>query len=213
MLANGIFVALLLLAVVKTWSQPLTRGWMRWGACVLLGIGLASRANFFLLTPLLGMLLWRQAGFRRAFLALAVAGLVAVAITLPFYLNDPGGFTPLLARQKLSVGGGNLPWAGQAIIAATFLTALIGAWRLWRAARGPLAPLFFRWCALVTVTPMIGAVLVSSWIQGRPDFEFMRDRFGLMLVCFGLLGWGGRWLREPSGKSETPLPIPCGKCL
>lgn len=213
MLANGIFVALLLFAVVKTWSEPLAPAWMRWGACCLLGIGLASRANFFLLTPLLGMLLWRQVGFRQAFLALAVVGLVAAGITVPFYLNDPAGFTPLLARQKLSVGGGALPWAGQAIIAATLLTSWAGAWRLWRSAAVPLPPLFFRWCARVTVTPMIGAVLVSSWIHGRPDFEFMRDRFGLMFVGFGLFGWGGRWLQERSGKGDKPLPASCGKCL
>ena len=106
-----------------------------------------------------------------------------------------------------------MPWAGQAIIAATLLTALAGAWRLWRAAAMPLQPLFFRWCALVTVTPMIGAVLVSSWIHGRPDFEFMRDRFGLMFVGFGLFGWGGRWLQERSGKGDKPLPASCGKCL
>jgi hypothetical protein len=124
---------------------------------------------------------------------------------VPFYLNDPAGFTPLLARQKLSVGGGTLPWAGQAIIAATLLSSLAGAWRLWRGVPEPSLQYFFRWCALVTVTPMIGAVLVSSWIHGRLDFEFLRDRFGLMFVFFGLLGWGGRWLQARSGKPDASL--------
>jgi hypothetical protein len=100
-----------------------------------------------------------------------------------------------------------MPWAGQAIITATLLMALAGAWRLWRGAPEPSLPVFFRWCALVTVTPMIGAVLLSSWIHERLNFEFLRDRFGLMFVCFGLLGWGGRWLQAGSGKPDASLGV------
>lgn len=202
LISNGIFVALFLLLAVSAWSDPLRPAWLRWGACILLGIGLASRANYILLLPLFGAAVWKTAGFRQAIVASAAVGLSVLAISLPFYLIDPNGFTPLMSRRKLALANDSLPWAGTVIIGMTALAALWGAISLlFRNSDQPITT-FFRWCTWVTLTPILCAVLLSSWLHGTPDFGFLRDRFGLMYVFFTLLGWGGTWIQFP----KTPTP-------
>jgi uncharacterized membrane protein len=159
-------------------------------------VALASRANFLLLAPLFGAAVWRIAGFRNAFAATALVGLTAAAITLPFYLNDPAGFTPLMSKQKLAGVDHALPWASTAMIGATMLAAILCAWRLIVCRGDEPTTAFFRGCTIVTLTPMVCVVLFSSAINGHPDFGFMTDRFGLMYVFFALFGWGGQWLQR-----------------
>ncbi len=196
LIANGIFVAVFSLLALNRWSSPNAPEWSRWLSCVLLGVALASRANFLLLAPLFGAVVWRIAGFRKALAAATLVGLTAAAITLPFYLNEPAGFTPLMSQQKLAGVDHALPWASRAMIGATLMAAILCAWRLLANRSDEPMTAFFRGCTLVTLTPMLCVVLVSSAINGHPDFSFMTDRFGLLYVFFALLGWGGQWFRE-----------------
>ena len=196
LIANGIFVAAFSLLALNQWSNPSAPAWSRWLSCALLGVALASRANFLLLTPLFGTIIWRIAGFRNALAAATLVVLTAAAITLPFYLNDPAGFTPLLSKQKLAGVDHALPWASTAMIGATLLAAILCAWRLFANRGNEPTTAFFRGCTIVTLTPMVGVVVFSSAIHGHPDFAFMTDRFGLMYVFFALLGWGGRWFQD-----------------
>ncbi len=196
LIANGIFVAVFSLLALNRWSNPSASEWSRWLSCILLGVALASRANFLLLAPLFGAVVWRIAGFRKALAAATLVVLTVAAITLPFYLNDPGGFTPLMSKQKLAGVDHALPGASWAMIGATLLAAILCAWRLLANRSDELMTAFFRGCTLVTLTPMLCVVLLSSAINGHPDFSFMTDRFGLMYVFFALLGWGGQWFRE-----------------
>lgn len=191
LIANGIFVAVFFLLALGLWSVPTTPAWQRWLACLLLGVGLASRANFILLLPLFGAAMWRLAGCKNAVTTTALVGLTASAVTLPFYLHNPAGFTPLLTRQKLAGADHMLPWASQAMIGMTVFAAMLCTWVLWRRESVRTIPLFFRCCTWVTLTPIVAAVLFASWISGYPDFSFLRDRFGLMYVFFAILGWGG----------------------
>jgi hypothetical protein len=196
LIANGIFVALFFLFALQSWSVATTPAWQRWLACLLLGVGLASRANFILLLLLFGAAMWQLAGWRNAVTTTALVGMTAATITLPFYLHDPAGFTPLLTRQKLAGVDHVLPWASKAMIGASVLVSVLGAWVLWRRESFRTIPLFFRCCTWVTLTPIVAAVLFSSWISGSPDFSFLHDRFGLMYVFFAILGWGGALLGD-----------------
>jgi hypothetical protein len=203
MLANGIYVAVFFLLALRWWSKPDAPVWQRCLACVLLGLGLASRANFPLLLPLFGAVLWRRVGLRQALDAVGLVALVAAVITVPFYLNDPAGFTPLLTRYKLAVIDDVMPWASKAIIGMTALLGMIGGLVLSRHTAGDLNQAFFRWCTLVTLCPMVCAVALASCVGGHLDFGFMRDRFGLMYVVFALLGWGGKMLGENNNDIQT----------
>ena len=197
LISNGIFVALLAMLALRAFADPATPAWHRWGACVLLGVCLASRANFILLTPLIGATIWRIAGLRQAIAATAVVCLSSLAVSLPFYLIDPSAFTPLMSRRKLALVNDSLPWAGTAMIGMTVLMAACGAVMLLLRRKDEPIPAFFRWCTFVTLTPIVCAILFSSFVHGAPDFGFLRDRFGLMYIPFALLGWGGSWLRKP----------------
>jgi hypothetical protein len=48
----------------------------------------------------------------------------------------------------------------------------------------------FCWSALVTLFPMLAAVLLFSWIGGGLDLGFIRDRYGLMYLPFAMIGFG-----------------------
>ena len=209
--ANGIFVALFFLIALASWpAAPGASKWHGWAACVLLGIGLASRPNFLLLLPLFGSVLWQKVGLRKAVAATGLVALVAAAITLPFYLNDPAGFTPLLAKQKLAIVDHALPWASNAIIGMTATVGFLGAIVLLRHPETGLNRAFFRWCALVTLCPMVCAVVLFSVINGHLDFGFMSDRFGMMYVFFALLGWGDQMLGGGPALELSQQPVKGG---
>jgi hypothetical protein len=203
LIANGIFVALGFLFALQAWLSFATPAWRRWLACALLGIALASRPNFLLLAPLFVACVWRARGARQALLAGLVTGLTSLALILPFYWHDPMGFTPLKAKQKLAVADAMVPWASKAMIAITLLAGLLAAGWLWRKRNADVITDFFRGCAWVTLTPMLGAIVLATCVHGYLDFDFMRDRFGLMYVFFALFGWGGGWFGATSWK---PLP-------
>lgn len=190
-IANGIYMALFLLLAAETWSAPNASPLRRGIACLLLGVAMASRPNFLLLTPLLAAVLYRRAGFPKASMGVTLVMVAAIGITLPFYLHDPQGFTPLLAKQKLAVIDSSLPWASKAMIGMTALTGVLGGVALLRHPLGGLNQAFFRWCAWVTLCPMVCAVVAVSVINQHLDFSFNRDRYGLMYVFFAILGWGG----------------------
>lgn len=198
LLANGIFVTLFLLFALTSWSKETSPGWQRWTACVLVGIGLASRANFVLLMPLFGAAMWRIAGLRSAMAATTIATLSYLAVTLPFYLHDPAAFTPLMSRNKIASLDHSLPWASTVILGVTVLSALLGAlWLLFRPVNETQVA-FFRIGTVVTLVPMIATLLASSWLSGHPEFSIMRDRFGLMYVFLALLGWAGALQWSPA---------------
>ena len=203
LIANGIYMTLFLLLVTEVWFTR-TAPWPRqWLVCLLLGVAMASRPNFFLLMPLLAAVLYRRAGFPKAVTGISVVMVAAIGITLPFYLHDPQGFTPLLARQKLAVIDHSLPWASKAMIGLTALTGILGGLALLRHPSSGLNQAFFRWCAWVTLCPMVCAVASLSVINQHLDFGFNRDRYGLMYLFFALLGWGGILRSAESRLSEV----------
>ncbi len=193
LITNSIFVGIFALLALESWSNPGKLGWLRWGACILLGLSLASRANFILLVPLFGAALWRITGPRVAIAATSIVILTTLATCLPFYLQDPSGFTPLGSSRKLGIVNDALPWAGTAMIGMTMIAAMAGTIFILIGKRDEPVSSFFRGCAWVTLTPMVCAVLLSSWVHGKLDFGFLHDRFGLMYVFFALLGWGISW--------------------
>ena len=205
LIANGIYLAVFLLLALEAWTRPGAPAWSKWASCLMLGIALASRSNFLLLVPLFGAALWRSVGFPKALLASGGAVLVAAALTLPFYLHDPAGFTPLLAREKMAGSDHLLPGASLVMIAITALASLVGAWVLLSIPSEDPQGAFFRWCAMVTLCPVACAVVLFSIVQGRLDFEFTRERFGLMYVFFAFWGWGKCWFdRPPCAGSPAP---------
>jgi len=194
LLTNGIFVAVLSMWALGGWSEKSPRPWALAGITILLGCALASRPNFLFLLPVFCTLIWSQRGFPRAVTAGAIVFGVTCLATLPFYFANPEGFTPLIARAKISIV--EIPLASQAVIALTLFTSLSAAFiALIRPSAKPLQN-FAIWGAVIIMCPMIAMILLASWAAGKPDFGFMSDRFGVMYLPFLLIA-AGSFLRKP----------------
>jgi hypothetical protein len=144
----------------------------------LLGVGLASRAQFILLLPLIFSALGRRVGWRPAAGLLAVSIGALAAVTLPFLLYDPAGFTPLGTYREIGIFDAVLPGAGVGIALATALAGLALAWQ----DNGHLA-VFLRNCTAVLALPVVCGVVLMSIGLGRIDFSFAA--FGVMFLFFG----------------------------
>ena len=96
LLANSLWVLVLAALVV---AAP--TGGRAAASAILLGVGLSSRAHFGLLLPVVIVVLGQRHGWRAAAGRGALAAGAFLAVTLPFYLHDPAGFSPLHIAAKL----------------------------------------------------------------------------------------------------------------
>lgn len=190
MLSNGIYMTVALGLFLRSWSSADGGLAGRIATAVFLGIALASRPNFLLLMPLAGGFLWRSSGFTKAAAACALATGIFAAASLPFFLSDPQGFTPLSAGNKLALIDQFLPWGSTSLHVLSATAAIAGG--LWiMLGRKPVGDsTFFGAVAWVTALPMIGAVALYSIIREVPDFGFMHPRYGLMYLFPAMWAWG-----------------------
>lgn len=203
LIANGIYVALALLAAGRAWTTEAAPRGSRISATLFLAVALASRANFILLLPVFGAFVWNRNGFARAAFACGATFAAYAALVLPFYAIDPAAFTPLMSRDKLSFADHQLPWAHTALVSLSALAAIAATLRVLRCPK-PVAPCtLLRGCALATLAPMAGAVVIASLLRGAPDFSFLHARFGLMCLFLALLGWGGA-LSAATARADSP---------
>lgn len=195
MLSNGLYVAVaMMLAVMVLCGQDPRLGRLLI-ASVLLGVCLASRLNYFLLIPLYGAFAWRLAGLRLALISLGIVSLVTLGLCGAYYFHDPSGFSPLVTGHKLSALDRSFPYASKGLLLGMLVLSLFGSWRLFGGGADPEFGLF-RWCAVVTLFPMLGAVVLFSMMGNGFNFDFLRDRYGLMYLPFALLGFGVPLLKQ-----------------
>ncbi len=203
-LANSLYVLVFAVWTVNAASRLDTAVWMKLLPAILLGIGLSSRANFVLIMPLVFAAMVHTSGWRPAIWHTAVAGAAFAAVTAPFYLYDPGGFSPLHASGMISQFGAVIPAQDIFILAAAGLLALA----LMPASRGLDAML--AGCAAVLVFPVVCGIALSSVAAGFPTFEFAY--YGLPVIVFGGAGFWGMLSRRGSpangrgAMTEAALP-------
>ena len=132
LIANGIFVAIFFLCALEAWSQPASSVWLRVLTALLLGAGTLIARQFHPAGPAFQRDRMADGGIAEAIAATSLVVVAMASITLPFYLHDPAGFTPLLTRQKLTFADQVVPWASKAMIGVTVLTAIVSACMLLR---------------------------------------------------------------------------------
>src|SRR5258707_2100131 len=152
---------------------------------LLLGIGLSSRANFLLLMPQLFSVLTLRAGWRTAARYSALALLACAAITIPFWIYDPAGFTPLHT---------------QAHKIAEFQTILPLAWLVGPALRGGVAMILalrsinlrldthLRDCAIVQAFLVICVTTLTVIQTGT--LTLTSTSYGVFFLFFAVLPFG-----------------------
>lgn len=200
LMSNGIYVAVFSIFALRAWTSENPKNIWRWAALILFGMALASRPNFLFILPLFGALLWRETSFGKAITASSTVFLTFCAVTLPFYFTNPNGFTPLIARAKIEIPG--IPWASVAVVIITATLTIASSFSLLLRKNDNPTASFARQCALVILAPMFAMVILRSISSGGLDFEFMRDRFGLMYLPFALIGWKINFV-DGTGNSQS----------
>jgi hypothetical protein len=191
-ISNSLYVLLFLLWMTASISRPDHSSWEKALFAVLLGIGLSSRANFILLLPLGFSALVQNAGWKSAVKYTAITCIAFMVITIPFYLYDPQGFSPLTSIDELGRFRSLVPFAGYAIPIVTGIIAL--ALSFFQPASRNLDVLF-RNCAIVLAFPVLCGIILSTIGLGRIDFSFAL--FGAFFLFFGALSfWGDLFDRQ-----------------
>jgi hypothetical protein len=196
--ANSLYVLLFMLLSAEAVVRPEAGAWKTAALAVLFGFGLASRANFLLLLPLFFAYLARHSGWRAAATYTALAVATFAAVTLPFYLYDPQGFTPLQAQNKFVEFEGLLPGSRLALPVLTGLVALALALR-------PMADwaALLRAAAIVQAFPVLVGMALTDLQAGALLFVFEVRGWGLFFLYFGALAAWQEATRERVG-SPTP---------
>ncbi len=166
-LANSLYVVLFVVWMVIATSRSNHSGPRLIALAALLGIGFSSRLNFATILPLVFSALVGVAGWKTALKYFAVTCATSAAITLPFYLYDPQGFSPLLtSASKLGAFQSVLPFVD---IIVPMVTGVISLALASQSANRDLTTML-RNCAIVLVFPILCGIVLASVEAGRPEF-------------------------------------------
>lgn len=182
LIANGIFLPLSIWLFLRVWADSAGNLPVKLASSLFLGIALCSRLNEVLLLPIIGGALWALAGFPRAVIATGIAVATATLLSVPFYLHDPSGFTPLIAGNKLLLLQNSFPFAGETVKLLTSLVSLGCGIALITGKIRPQASLVFLCAAVTTALPLLLSVLFLSFAAGSIDFSFLHPRYGLLYL-------------------------------
>jgi hypothetical protein len=196
LLANSLFVFVFTLLAAGAYLDRDTPAWRRIAATLLLGLSLSSRANYGLVLLPLVALHARARGGRSALGHAALACATAAVITVPFYLYDPAGFSPLHTLGMVRSLG---PAAGLLAIAASAAVALLLALQPMH----EIGPRFFLACAGPQAIPVAAGMALHP-LLGRSNDVF--PGYGFAFVWFGVTaGWLELWRRSRSPRHREPL--------
>jgi hypothetical protein len=185
-IANTLFVLILSSLLVLSLTREKPNDLLAAAVAVLLGVALSSRSNFLFLFPLVFAAISQRRGIRCAAVYTGVTLAVFLAITLPFYLYDPGGFGPRHSITKLHEA---FPLARAIALGSSAGVALFLASR-----RNDELLLLLRNSAVVQALLYLWAVVLFA-LDTRDvpyTFVFMKEGFGVQFLFFGALAW---WIR------------------
>ena len=158
-LANSLYVFAFAVLMTGVHTSERSRGWQHIAADVLLGIALASRANFVVVLLPVAIFIAQRAGWTYSARHVGFSAAVLTLLVLPFYLYNPAGFSPLQTMREIDRFAFVTPYAGAILAGLLVLTAVILAFRSKHLDR---AKLLFH-CALPQSVPVIlGLVALAS---------------------------------------------------
>jgi len=180
LLANTIYILTFIFFMVRSICQAETKTAKRVLAAVLLGIGLSSRTNFILLLLPVFSLLVQNAGWRQTAKYIGLVGFAFLAVTLPFYLYDPSGFSPLYWQfNKINRFCHILPFSGIVVGSLGIIIALVLSFQRLRCDCVSL----FRNCAFVQFFLVLSAVILN--IIAEAKLNFISSGMGMSFLFFG----------------------------
>lgn len=180
LLTNALYVFAFLAFMLHVHSAAGHPLWQRLASAVLLGIGLASRANFLLTLLPLALYLAQRRGWPYTVRYLALTVAVFALLVAPFYLHDPAAFWPAHTTVEVDRFAALVPHAGLIILALTALSALLVFVHRRRLDAGR----FLYHCALPQAVPVLLGLAAYLYV-GRPDNAYAG--FGINFMFFGLV--------------------------
>ncbi len=187
--ANGIYVLVFMLLTVRWVSSADAPAWKKVLAALLLGIGLSSRANFLLVMPQLFAALTIKEGWRAALKYVTLAGAAFAAVTIPFWIHDPVGFTPLhVQSHKVAEFQTVLPFAGLVVPALGACLAMALAWSSIRRKKET----WLRDCAIVQASLVVCVVTLSVIQTGT--LSLIETSYGVFFLFFGVMAFGPKMI-------------------
>lgn len=197
-ITNAMYVMVAFVVLMETTTRHHRAGMVL--SAILVGITLSSRLNWLFLVPLLAAALAERRDWRTAIGLIAIAGGTFTAVTLPFYLYDPAGFSPLHTANKL----GQMTTIGPYIsLLLTGAAAVLLAWRQ----RG--SDTFFRNGAIVQAIPVAIGVVVPFWTLGYLNLTY-GTRYGAIYILFAAVAY---WKWEATHERGTVPPSAEGAVL
>ena len=182
-LSNTIYILVAMWLMLKYVPDDDARWWKKLFPAILLGIGLSSRSNFFFVVPIFFSALGQIAGWTRAVKYLAISGAVFLAVTLPFWLYDPAGFSPFVVQSdKMAQFNSTLPHASLVVAISGMLLAVIVAIRKMDR---DLVTFFFN-CGLVQLFSVLLLSAISTAHSGKLDLYFGHVSYGVFALVFFL---------------------------
>lgn len=197
--ASIVAVCVLGVAIQRGWLDR--AGWARLaGFGLATGIVLSSRWNVPLLLPLLCGALARRAGVPRGVAYGTLSALAWGAVTLPFWVANPAGFTPLHTYSMLGRFDAYLPGFGLLVpVATALLSLLLGAYLI---RRGDL------WLCMAVVTSAPVAAGFLAGLAFLPRLDFWPLIYGLMATPFWTLAAAPAVVDLFAGEARVAAPDP-----
>jgi hypothetical protein len=198
---NSIYVLILMLYLVRVVPDPTRAISEKLLASALLGLAVSSRANYLLLLPVVFSTLVQHSGWKPAIQYLGLTCLTAGVLTIPFYLYDPAGFSPLHTASKIGRFGSVLPHAEVVVPLAGGILGLALAFQ-----RIHSAAILMGSCVMIQAFLVSCGVVLSSIQSGRLNFGFLGwstsfTLFGVMVFAPSVLDP----IAEPSMKSRQAI--------
>lgn len=189
---NAIYVLFFIWLMVTIIPRGAAPAWQKILSAVLLGVGLSSRSNFLLLTPLVFSALIQLANLKDAIKYCAITAIAFIAITVPFYMYDPAGFAPLAIQfEKVAKYESAIPHTGILIpLVCGLLSAALAFRKIDVSGR-----VLFGNCAIVQMVPVVLVVVLSSIEAGT--LELSQACYGMFAVFFAGLAWWGDYAPSP----------------
>lgn len=197
-LVNGTYVALLSVAAVRILPDAEQPRFIRVLCGVGWGLSLASRASFLPMFPIVIYAVATRRDWATALRYGAVTATAAAAVTLPFFVYEPGSFGPLHTADKLTLSGTVTPALGLGIYVAALAAGL--------SLMGHRGETFLLPSIIALGVPLVLLTLIFTAIRG----EFVLERYcgyGLMVLPFAVLLVASEAgdLTLPEGPDEVPV--------
>ncbi|HEX6280448.1 MAG TPA: hypothetical protein VFZ49_10610 [Pyrinomonadaceae bacterium] len=195
-ITNSVLVLLFTLLIIRAVKKNDAKLWEWLIPAILLGIGLSTRTNFAFVMPLLVVWIAKVKGVRRSLTISAVVATAFLIVTLPFYLYDPPGFTPLYVQSgKMQQFNDILPQAGLILGICSLLLSTILAFR----ASWEKTGTFFQSLAWVQLFILLfTSTLYILWVA-HFNLYFGHIGYGLFVMFFGVFAQWARLAPTRSG--------------